>query len=60
MENDYEKAVIDFFYDVYFKGKEGHDYTDEEITMSVNKGDIDRCANSVKEVLYKHFDIKER
>ena len=37
-ENDtkaFESATIDFFYDDYFKGAEGHDYTDEQITMSV-------------------------
>ena len=58
MDKDYNEAVIDFFYDVYFKGKEGHDYTDEEITMSVNKMDVDKCVDSIKQVLYKHFDIK--
>lgn len=59
MENEFEKAVIDLFYDAYFKGKEGHEYTDEEITMSATKGDIDKCASSVKSVLYKHFGIHE-
>ena len=61
-ENDpkaFESAVIDFFYDDYFKGAEGHDYTDEEITMSANKADVDNCIAIVKDTLYRHFDIKE-
>lgn len=61
-ENDTEAfstATLDFFYDQYFKGEEGHDYTDNEITMSVNKADIDNCLEIMKAVLYRHFDIKK-
>lgn len=66
MKYDYENdsnafcsATIDFFYDDYFKGEAGHDYTDEQITMSVNKTDIDDCLEIMKATLYKHFDIRE-
>ena len=59
MGNDYKNSVIDFFYDEYFKKKKGHDYTDEQITMSVNKEDIDDCVTGIKTILYKHFNIKE-
>lgn len=60
-ENDYEAfdtATIDFFYDQYFRGEEGHDYTDNEISMSVEKTDIDNCLELMKNNLYKHFGIK--
>ena len=57
MEKDYNEAVIDFFYDVYFKGREGHDYTDEQIAMSVTKMDIDKCVETARDALYEHFDI---
>ena len=56
--NAFKDATIDFFYDEYFKGEEGHDYTDEQITMSVEQADIDNCMEIMKDILYKHFDIK--
>lgn len=57
---DFETATIDLFYDDYFKGEKGHDdYTDDEITMSVNKDDIDDCLTSMRDILYKHFGIRE-
>lgn len=56
--NAFKDATIDFFYDEYFKGEEGHDYTDEQITMSVEQADIDNCMDIMKDILYKHFDIK--
>lgn len=59
MDDNYKNAVVDFFYDEYFKKREGHDYTDEQITMSVNKGDIDKCVAEIKTILYNQFDIKE-
>lgn len=63
-ENDYEAfntATIDFFYDHYFKGEEGHtDWTDEQITGSIQKYDIDNCLDIMKGILYKHFGIKEK
>lgn len=52
-------SVIDLFYDGYFNGKEGHDYTDEQVELSVNKEDVDKCVAEIKTILYKHFDIKE-
>lgn len=55
---EFDKDTIDFFYDKYFKGKEGHDYTDEQITMSVNKGDIEDCLTTMRGILYKHFGIE--
>ena len=55
----FDDATIDFFYDDYFKGEEGHDYTDEQITMSVNQDDIDDCLATMRGILYKHFGIKE-
>ena len=58
-QNAFNDAVIDFFYDDYFKGEEGHDYTDEQIAMSVERADIENCLEIMRGVLYKHFDIKE-
>lgn len=61
-ENDHKAfhtATLDFFYDQYFKGYEGHDYTDDEVTMSTTKEDIDECLDLMKDSLYRHFDIKE-
>ena len=61
-ENDskaFNSATIDFFYDDYFKGEEGHDYNDDQITMAVEKQDIDNCMAIMKDILYKHFGIKE-
>ena len=57
--NAFRSATIDFFYDEYFKGEAGHDYTDEEITMAVSKTDIDDCLEIMKDILYKHFGIKK-
>lgn len=64
-EYNYEKdseafgtATIDFFYDQYFKGAEGHDYTDEQVSTSVQKDDIDNCLEVMKHILYKHFDVR--
>lgn len=57
-ENDYKAfndATIDFFYDDYFRGEEGHDYTDEEITISTTKVDVDNCLELVRDTLYRHF-----
>lgn len=56
--NAFKDASIDFFYDEYFRGEEGHDYTDEQITMSVEQADIDNCIEIMKDILYKHFGIK--
>lgn len=61
-ENDskaFENATIDFFYDEYFKGEQGHGYTDEQVSMSVCKDDVDDCIKVMKNILYKHFGIKE-
>lgn len=61
-ENDYKAfndATIDFFYDDYFKGEEGHDYTDEQIQMSVNKDDIENCLDTMRGILYDHFGINK-
>ena len=55
--NAFRDATIDFFYDEYFRGEEGYEYTDEEIAMSVNKGDVDNCLEVMRGVLYGHFDI---
>lgn len=59
MDDNFDNATVDFFYDQYFKGEEGHDYTDEEITMSVTKADVDNCLEIMKTTLYRHFGIKE-
>lgn len=62
MVNDFkafDDATIDFFYDQYFRGEEGHDYTDDEITMSVNADDIEDCLGTMRGILYKHFGIKK-
>jgi len=62
-ENDFkafDTATIDFFYDDYFKGEEGHDYTDEQISMSVEKCDVDNCLETMRGILYDHFGIKEQ
>lgn len=56
----FDDATIDFFYDEYFKGEEGHDYTDEQIMMSVNKADIEDCIATMRGILYKHFGIEEK
>lgn len=56
----FDNATIDFFYDDYFNGEEGHDYTDEEIEASVNKDDIEDCLNTMRGILYKHFGINEK
>lgn len=61
-ENDhkaFENAVKDFYYDIYFNGVEWHEYTDEEITMATTKHDIDDCVERMRDILYKHFDIKK-
>lgn len=61
MEYDYKAfndAIIDLYYDDYFRGEEGHDYTDDEITMATTKADIDNMLEIIKATLYKHFDIK--
>ena len=57
--SDFENATIDLFYDDYFKGEKGHDYTDEQITMSATKDDIDDCLTSMRDILYKHFGIRK-
>lgn len=63
-ENDYKAfntAIMDFFYDHYFKGEEGHtDWTDEQITGSVQKDDIDNCLEIMKDTLYDFFGITEK
>lgn len=56
---DFDKATIDFFYDDYFRGEEGHkDWNDMEITFSIEKEDVDDCLETMRGILYKHFDIK--
>lgn len=55
----FDDATVDFFYDSYFRGEEGHDYTDEQISMSVNKDDIEDCLGTMRGILYKHFGIKK-
>lgn len=62
-ENDYKAfndATIDFFYDDYFRGEEGHDYTDNDITMSTTKVDIDNCLELMRDTLYRHFGIEDK
>ena len=55
----FDDATVDFFYDSYFRGEEGHDYTDEQISMSVNTDDIEDCLGTMRGILYKHFGIKK-
>lgn len=56
--NASDKTTIDFFYDDYFNGKEGHTYTDKEIHASASKMDIDDCLEDMRIVLYTHFGIE--
>lgn len=55
---EFRDKVIDLYYDAYFKEYKGHDYTDEQVTMATTKADLDDCVESIKSVLYKHFNIK--
>jgi len=57
--NAFETATLDFFYDQYFNGEEGHNYTDEQVTTSVVRADIDNCLDIMRTLLYHHFGIKE-
>ena len=56
---DFDEACDNFFYDAYMKGREGHEWTDEEITLSAHRGDIDDCVEALRKALYKHFGIKD-
>ena len=57
--NAFETATLDFYYDQYFKGEQGHTYTDKEISISTGKTDIDDCLAIMKTILYRHFGISE-
>lgn len=59
-KSSFRNAIVDFFYDEYFRKEKGHEYTDEEIVMSVNGEDIEDCLECMRSVLYMHFGtIKE-
>ena len=52
--------IINLYYDDFFKNYKGHDdWSDEEITISTCKGDVDEFIDEVKNIMYKRFDIKE-
>ena len=55
----FETATLDFYYDQYFKGECGHDYTDHEIAMATTKTDLDDCLEIMRAILYRHFGINE-
>lgn len=60
LEDELAPKTVDIFYDAYFRGVKGHDYTDEEITWAVVKEDVDDCLRLMKEALYHHFGIDEK
>ena len=59
VSRSFKDKVLNLFYDDYFRNEKGHHYTDEQITISVVKGDIDDCLTNIKQILYKHFGVKE-
>ena len=58
--DQFKDDCVDFYFDKYQKGYEMRDdWTDEDITISTCKGDIDKCVEVMRKRLYEYFDIKE-
>ena len=57
----FENDTIDFFYDNYFRKEVLHeDWTDEQISLSVNADDIEDCIEKMRKTLYDHFGVEEK
>lgn len=58
METDFHTTTIDNYYDNFFNGRKGHNYTDEQIEYATTEEDIKEYLKEQRKILYKHFGIK--